>query len=324
MSRKVMATLIVFLLAFMAVGPTLADGSVDGSSYYVPTSAYVSSEHSSPIIKWKWELPDEDPYVPCTQIWPEPFGTKTVTTYIVATDDNGAEDIRRVFIKVFHPDGSEKYQIEAVELPKTGEIIEAIWAGYYNGCIPPEVRDDMLYELEKCTARAWKAEFIMDYHQPPGEYSVVAFAVDTAGAVGSFENTFTYYSLKYLAIDFARGVDFGELVPGVWKRVAGDTDMTTPNKPTVRSGGNDPLWIGVSFTAMVGEVLGKEITEFDAVFRGEEIVFNAGDYVVFENPLLPCHTEQIDFSVHPPLGTPTDMYTGLLYIGIADVEGEVG
>lgn len=310
MEKKTIAALAILLMAFVVVGPVLAEAPYD-----VPTQAYVSGSGTPPFFKWKWELPDEDP-APCTQIWPTPFGVKVVTTYMVATDPNGANDIMKVFIKVFHPDGTEKYQIEAEELPKDGEIISAIDQGVLNGCIDPAVAADMKYELGKCEARAWKACFEMHYHQPHGNYKVTAYAVDTAGNWGEFSNTFYYFSLKYLAIDFAGGLDFGEIVPCVEKIISGDTNMGTPQKPTVQSGGNDPLLIKVHFTKMVGTTLGKEIEDFDAKFLGEKLVFKACVWVEFTNPLEACHTEQIDFSVHAPMGTPADTYIGTLHIAI--------
>jgi len=112
------------------------------------------------------------------------------------------------------------------------------------------------------------------------------------------------------------------IVPGKEQILSGDYDMETPDKPTVQSGGNDPLWISVCFTPMTGETYGKVIEDFDAVFREEKLEFRAGDLVTFSNPLEPCHTEKMDFSVHAPLGTPADVYTGLLYISIGDMPSE--
>ncbi len=312
MERKFAAVLSILFLTSMLVLPVMAQ-----EPFEIPTEAVVTGQGTPPFFKWKWELPDDDPGIPCTQIWPEPFGVRIVTCYLVATDPNGAADIQRVFIKVFHPDGTEKYQVETMEIPREGpEIMEAIDIGVDHGCIPLDVAVDMKTELSKNEARAFKAEFELHYHQPPGEYRVVGYAVDTGGNVGSWENFFTYYSLKYINIDFGAGINFGEIVPSVWQVVSGDEDMTTPEKPTVQSGGNDPILISLHFTTMVGATLGKEIEEFDSTFLGERLEFMACEWVTFSNPLLPCNTEQIDFSVHAPIGTPSDVYFGTLHLMI--------
>jgi len=322
MEKKMVVTLMVFLMMFIVVSPVMASELVSADEPdEVPVVAVVSAGGggvgSAPFFKWKWELPDEDYYTPCTQIWPKPFGEKVVTCYMVATDPNGADDIERVFIKVFHPDGTEKVQVEATELDKTGEeIMTAIDIGVDHGCIPPELAEDMIFELSESEARAWKADFIMHYHQPPGDYLVRAHAVDSYSNVGEYENTFYYHSLMVMKIDFSTGIDFGEIVPGKWQIVSGDYDMGTPKKPTVQSGGNDPLWISLHFTSLVGEEYGKTITTFDAVFKGERIEFMASDWVMFSNPLDPCQTEKIDFSIHALDGTPADTYRGYLHISI--------
>lgn len=314
LEKKTMVALAIILMALAWLSPVVAE-------LEVPTTAVITGSGSPPFFKWKWELPDEDNTTTCTQIFPQPFGNKTVTCYMVATDPNGPGDVQRVYINVFHPDGTKKYQLDARELNKTTEWTEIEWAidtGVNNTCIPPAVAADMKHELEQCEARAFKVNFTMHYHQPPGNYTVIAYAVDTAGAIGSFTNTFEYYSIKVLAIDFAAGINFGEIVPCVEKIVSGDWNMSTPTKPTVRSGGNDPLWISVHFTTMIGDATTKEIEDFDAVFKTEKLTFKACTWANFTNPLDPCETQKMDFSVHAPMGTPADTYRGNMTIAISD------
>lgn len=312
MEKKTVA-LAILLMAIVAVGPVLADSlPVD-----VPTTAQVTGSHSPPVFKWKWELPDEDPFVTCTQVWPVPFGIKVVTCYMVVWDPNGPSDIQRVFIKVFYPNGTEKYQIEAVEILPETDIFDEIDQGVANGCIPLVNATDMKEELTAHEARAFMASFEMHHKQPPGCYDIIGYAVDTAGNTGTIENEFTYYSLKFLAIDFAGGINFGEIVPCVEQIVSGDQDMGTPQKPTVQNGGNDPFYISVHFTDMIGTNLNKKISDFDAVFLAQKIGCTACTTYTFANMLLVCHTEKMDFSVHAPLGTPVDTYTGTVTISIA-------
>jgi hypothetical protein len=149
-----------------------------------------------------------------------------------------------------------------------------------------------------------------------GNYTVIAYATDVYGNIGSYSNTFTYLSLEYLSIDFGAGVSFGTIIPGYEQIVSGDADMTTPGKPTVQSGGNDNITIGVNFSPMVGAAHGKTITTFDSVFLLQRINCTAGTTYYFANPLQPCTTAKIDFSVDPPFGLAVDTYAGNVTISV--------
>lgn len=68
---------------------------------------------------------------------------------------------------------------------------------------------------------------------------------------------------------------------------------------------------------MVGtNPLNKITRTFDARFKGEKVYLDASQWYTFSNPLDVCETQYMDFSLHPPYGTPVDTYTGTLTIAI--------
>jgi hypothetical protein len=284
----------------------------------VPTSGVIPSTAYPPVIKWKWELPDDDPYVSCCQVTPVAGGSKDLTAYFVATDPEGASNIANGWIRVFYPDGSVKVsKIDAVVIP-VAEAESAIDAGVAAGCIPSNVANDMKSELEHGEAVAFKAVFTMYYYEAPGSYTVRAFVTDKWGNEVSYDNTFEYYELKAFAIDFNDGVDFGVLTPCNEKIISGDTDMSTPDKPTIRNIGNVPIYIKVHFSEMTGESdpTHKITGKFDARFKGEKVYLDASQWYTFTDTLNVLETQYMDFSLHPPYGTPVDTYRGSLDIMI--------
>jgi hypothetical protein len=88
MNKKIIATVIsVVILA--SIAPVFAQG--------VDTHAYVPSggAGAKPIVKAKWETPDEDPSKPWTQITPPLtyLGTKPIYYWMIVTDTDGWDNI---------------------------------------------------------------------------------------------------------------------------------------------------------------------------------------------------------------------------------------
>ncbi|MFZ3074328.1 MAG: hypothetical protein WA093_04355 [Minisyncoccales bacterium] len=102
--------------------------------------------------------------------------------------------------------------------------------------------------LAKKTAYAYCCDFTMSYEDPAGSYKVNVWGTNGAGANGSpLSNQMQYLTTKAFDVDFT-AIDYGTVVPSVWKPVAGDTTWTaTPgmNSATIRNVSSTPLQIGV-------------------------------------------------------------------------------
>lgn len=216
-----------------------------------------------------------------------------------------------------------KFQVEAVKLDPTADAaiieqakIDAVAAGLITQAQADDI-DEEIYNTE--TAFMYKATFYMSYHQPAGWYKVATWATDQVGGQSDhLISKFQWWPTKVLDIDFTL-IDFGEIMPCKEKMVPGDYIMETPGSappvmPTMKNEGNVDIVISLHFTAMVGEVKGKTIEDFDAKFKDEKLYFKACETKRFTEPLKLCETEKISFSIHAPDGTPADTYWGMLHI----------
>lgn len=338
--KKIM--LAVFLAVVVSLVPTIAVAAT------FPTEAVVGGGAGSPpYICAKFETPDHDPATNGTQIEPVPGSTRPVKFYVVVGDPNGVDDVSAVYIKVYHPDDSFKYQLDAIRpdwtvIPYDGMIdmdgdcspdmavpdalaaLDAegrITYGYDPRREATMTLDTLMFDLENGKQLLVELMGEMDYHQPAGDYRVEAIVVDQGGESGMLENTFNYLSIVALRCDFS-SINWGRVNVCQWNILYGDADMTTPTKPTIQNIGNDPAKIELHFTAMVGENFGKTITDFDATMLGGHIELVACTPMVITDGTLepvmlpPCTPTQIDFSVHPPTGTPEDTYRGEMTIEI--------
>lgn len=342
---KVLAIAVTMALVLALLLPATALATVVPGET-VPTTATITGSGSPPIIKAQWELPDDYPAIAGTQVDIVPSGTKMMYAYIVVMDPNGRGDIAQVFCDVYHPDGTFKFQVHGVLLDPTvsddmAEMEEAKAAGVaaetgtWTTNVPEMLLDPTLAPVpaepitqdvadwldeeifNTETAYMYKAEIPMEYHQPCGRYTVESWATDQSGEqslrLGSW---YEWVETKVLELDFT-SIDYGEVVPCIEKIVPGDYVLETagpapPVKPTVKNEGNIALTIGVHSTAMVGDATGKTIEDFDTKFRDEKIQYVACEDTWFANPLDLCSTEKIIFSVHAPVGTPSDTYRGEL------------
>jgi hypothetical protein len=173
----------------------------------------------------------------------------------------------------------------------------------------------------------------MNWHQPADTYIVDAMGTDSTGNTGEkLRNYFEFLSIVSLYIDFS-GVNWGPLTMGRTNWVLGDMDPMTTARPTVWNVGNDPGQLRVTNTPLVGVEHGKQILDFDV--RLDQICCHTGEVVCegyVEYPantptlvtddkgnnvlLCPCNPTQIDFSVHPPIGLPSDVYKGQVTLKI--------
>lgn len=335
----ILVALVVSVVSLMALPATAGAADVD-------TEAVVGGTGSAPYVCAKFETPDDDPAAG-TQISPTPGGAKTVKFYVVAGDPNGVDDVSAVYIKVYHPDGTFKFQLDAIRpgwttIPWTGMIdmdgdctgdtsvpdaLDALDAqGRIAYGVDPVRGAPMDLALLKYDLQHGKQILVelvgeMDYHQPAGDYRVEAIVVDKGGKSGTLDNIFKYLSIVALRIDFSK-ISWGTVNVCQWNVLYGDEDLSTPTKPTIQNIGNDPAKIELHATEMVGTNYGKKIPDFDASLLGGHVEFVACTPTIITDPagaaveLPPCTPTQIDFSVHPPEGTPEDTYKGKMTITI--------
>ena len=339
--KKILAVALAIVLILV---PTLTATAAD-----IPTEAVVAGDGggNSPYVCAKFETPDDYPDDPGTQIDPIAGDQRMVKFYVVIGDSNGVGDLSAAYVKVYHPDGSFKFQLDAIKpdwtiIPYDGMID---MDGDCEGDTPvPVALDDLeaqgritygfdpvrgttmdldmlKYDIEHGKQLLVELVGYMDYCQPSGDYRVEAIAVDQVGKAGTLENYFFYTSIVALRCDFER-ISWGNVNVSKWNVLYGDEDMNTPTKPTVHNIGNDPAQIELHFTEMTGQNFGKTIEQFDATMLDGYIELAACESMVITDEagepveLSPCTPTQIDFSVHPPSGTPEDTYTGTMTITI--------
>ena len=360
--KKILAILIALSMIVVAIPAVMANGgpvSNDNEAEYpngadsVTTTAQVAGTsggggtggtgNEPPIIKAKWEYDlcvqlcddncdplcctehDADPDTPGLQVAPVLGGSVTVGYYAVITDPQGISTVQSVYVDVWHPDGTFKYQIELHPLGLTDsgydktDALDA-WDHVtnchhdlikYNGYDDYDIWDEINEEL----AYVYYGWAEISYCQPGGYYYVGVRAVDTFGAWSNYlYNQFWYIPTAAIEVDFDT-IDYGTVVISHTQWVGGDQDMLTPNKPTVRSIGNTPVEIGVWQDDMeFGQTDGHWNVYFDARLSADGTVV---EYDPFEDGvMIPgfiplCDKEKLDFSIHVLKGFPGDVpYTG--------------
>jgi len=336
--KKILA---VTLAIVLTLAPTLTVMAAD-----IDTEAVVGGSGNSPYVCAKFETPDHSDDLG-TQIDPIPGEKRVVKFYVVIGDSNGVDDLSAAYIKVYHPDATFKFQLDAIRpdwgvIPYDGLIdmdgdcegettvpvaLDELEAqGRITYGFDPVRGVDMTLDMLKYDLDHGKQLLVelvgeMDYCQPSGDYTVEAIAVDQGGKAGILRNLFFYTSIVALRCDFDR-ISWGSVNVNQWNVLYGDDDMTTGTKPTVHNIGNDPAKIELHFTEMTGQNFGKKIVDFDASMLGGHIELEACTPMVITDAagapvmLPPCTPTQIDFSVHPPLGTPEDTYMGTMTITI--------
>lgn len=339
MKKALIILLTLGLVAAMVV-PAMATlklhNEVPPNQKTVTTNAVINSPTGeAPIVKKQWEIVDEDLTAPGVQINIVPSGVKMLKSYSVVRDPNGRDDIVNVYVDVYHPDGSFKYQRHATKVTSSTEIDDALTKGVESGELTAAEKAELLDELgNREDAYMYVADLDMDYHQIFGVYTAKCWATDRNSNNGlPVASQYEWVKTPVLEIDFENGISFGLITPCVEKMRAGDYDITTPGDglnglPSVKNEGNCELQLSVKSKRMVGTLFGKIITDFDTKladgachgWQEDKILYSApadGNWsapVTFNFPLRLCHTDKICFSVHAPLGLPSDTYTGQLNI----------
>ncbi|GAF69065.1 unnamed protein product, partial [marine sediment metagenome] len=230
--KKILA---IALAIVLTLAPTLTVMAAD-----INTEAVVGGSGNSPYVCAKFETPDhsEDSG---TQIDPVAGGQRVVKFYVVVGDSNGVDDLSAAYIKVYHPDGSFKFQLDAIRpdwtvilydglidmdgdcvgettVPVALDELEA--QGRITYGFDPVRGVDMTLDMLKYDLDHGKQLLVelvgeMDYCQPSGDYRVEAIAVDQGGKAGTLENLFFYSSIVALRCDFVR-ISWGSVNVNQW------------------------------------------------------------------------------------------------------------
>ena len=334
----------------------------------VPTGVNVTGGTTTPpIIKAKWErdltanLEDGDigHAIPGSQFLPPGVygGTKVVQYWVVVTDPEGVSTVETVTVDVFHPVGPPeygvfKYQVILTHVPKFERGIPQFEKADAAGLVHYNVGYDyaeVWNELDKCTAEVYMGSEVLSYHQPCGDYKVVADACDTGNAWAhengtDLENYFTYVCVPAFEVDF-NALDYGNVSVCSEKWIAGDTVFDAPlapapdpNPATVRNIGNtdikltvhqDDMGFGYSGTTgtayqglrppRVGESSWNVV--FDARMGSDPangMYYDPSVTVELPNTLPLCNTEELDFSIHIVKST-FGPHTGTITLGCVEV-----
>jgi len=282
---------------------------------------------TQPVIENIWVLPDES-LEEGTQIDLVPSGERDdIYACIIVSDAESRDTISDVFVDLYHPDRSFKYQVHANKL-NMQETIECNDLALANGLITSAEHDDVYYNiLSQPNWYMYKAFLPMYYHQPSGEYESLAYATDSTSLLSDAKSrSFEWVAGTYLELDF-NTVEFGNIQPGAWKILNGDLDMGTPSAPTLKNEGNTKVKVGLKFSEFIGQdsLPNKVIDDFDAQLRnfgtdnyleipGEHLEFVADEEVWFAYPISLCRQEKIDFSIHADIGSVPDNYQGEIVV----------
>jgi hypothetical protein len=270
-----------------------------------------------------WILTDDDHTADWTQINPTINGQVCRTVWAVVDDDMGLDNIRNVIYQVQYPDvcnycGCSKGKVDLTRETRDNWIRAAFEGAYVADLISKNDRDALEYNLiTQGNWSIWKGELCLDYCEPAGRWYLFVWAEDFSN---NWKNMvcipFDYVAVAAMYTDFT-SIDYGPVAPGRTKRIEGDKDTGTPNRPTLKNIGNTRIVIQIKSDPMTLEQ--NEITKFDFQFKTEEKDYYVNDgWVTMQDYLCLCNTEKLDLSIHPGDLLPQGTYTGKLYLHIED------
>jgi hypothetical protein len=314
MAIAVVATMVLPVIAHPV--QTLGDPS-QGPDVMTTQTMISTGGGTAPQIKAKWETTsndcwtEDDLVADGTQVNPILSSDKYVYYWVVVTDVP-LSDLDAVYVDVWHPDGSFKYQVSLLNILSDADAL-AYWEAvhthnpsiiYYGGTF---TYDEIHTELFEQTAKIYWGLAKLSYCQPAGEYEVEGIVYDKSGNTGTLTNYFWYvptvgvtYDFTVVDYDSAHGVFLG-----AWNQLDGDTNMGTNLKPTVRTTGNVPVTFAVTQDDMdFGKTNGVTWNvKYKARLGGGSSVWT-NEYFPEENVTLPgylplCTTEKLDFQIFP-------------------------
>jgi hypothetical protein len=237
----------------------------------------------------------------------------------------GLDNIKQVLYQVQYPDvepfcGCSKPKEDFTRETSTGDIEDAIDDAYDAELISKNDKDALYYNLfNQGNWSIWRAELCLDYCEPAGTWTLYVWGEDyNNNYMNVVEIEFDYVAVAVMQTDFS-SIDYGEVSPGVTKRIEGDADMGTHNRPTLKNIGNTRLKLQIKSDEMLMEGEQNGITKFDYQFKDEEEDYDVEDGWFEIGPILClCNTEKLDLSIHPGRLLPQGEYEGTLYLHIEE------
>ena len=211
------------------------------------------------------------------------------------------------------------------------------WDAHLVTVAPGYDQDEIMFELEKCTAKIYMVVGELEYHQPCGNYRVVIHAQDQhSNQATALENCMTYVCMQAFRLDFT-GLCYGDVMLSNEKWISGNTVFETPagKAPnvvlaTVHNIGNMPLKVKIKQDDMGFGYSGMTPTTYQGstkpapgqsswnVIFDARIGGNPADHMYFDpcclasadldactavevilpTVLMPCTPQEIDFSIH--------------------------
>jgi hypothetical protein len=351
--KKMLVIVLALVLSVALSVPALANTNGIG----VPANVVIApGTGNPPIIKVKWETPDEDLTKPGTQVYP-PLAFqayKPVKYWAIVTDPEGKDSVSAVYVDVWHPItepecGSFKYQLQLQKVEKFGPGggIEAFQQAWWNGTITaiginpdtgyPFTYEEIMAELNECSADVYMVEGNLYYHQPAGDYKVEIVAVDNQNNRATLCNHMEYVAVAAVEIDFT-SLSYGSVQPCTWKQIDGDRIFADPpapagagqtNKATVRNIGNTHTQVTVHQTDLYqnGTPLGKTGDQWNVEYaarlgdatQGTKVNYFPCQTITLPEILPLCNTQKLDFWIHIKKFGVSGTWTSTITIGASGV-----
>ena len=310
--------------------PTYAKIVLGGSGDSTGPSGGTGAD--APVIHYAWVWEDEDSSKTGTQVTCVPSGYKTgVEVKIVISDPNGLDDIEDVKAQIIYPEdawpwcGCPKFKIEASQILDSTIIEQQAYNARQAGLITAGQYDEILSKIDNLSWAMYVGYFDMWYCEPAGNYDVLVWGIDGAYQIGEVYSIaahqtsgfgFEFVECLVMEHDF-NSLDYGNIRPSVTQYIYGDTDLNTPEEPTVKNEGNVPIKIRIKSSPLVMANTEYEIDEFDYRFKNSgTVTYSADTWVDIGPTLCVCNTEKLDLSIHAREGLPQGEYSGTFYIQI--------
>lgn len=276
-----------------------------------------------------------------TQVLP-PLGVgmaetdKTFWKYVIVTSPGGYDYISTVYEKLLDPYGNLKPDPKQDSISDevimtlvdsvidAGEIAQVLQDARNNNLLTPDEYveyTDMLHPNKK-QGKMFKIDNSLNNHNEPGEYTLWLKAVDVVGQTTINETyTFDYMTSVGFEIDF-NAVNYGQIVPGYTRIVAGNEMLADDGKPTIKNQGNIPIQVNVTASNLLNDLNQYISAEYLSVALLGDHRWNlsAGQIVPHidnnDGLLMPCTPRQIDFDINAPVSTGAGTYTGTMTIDL--------
>ena len=220
-------------------------------------------------------LTDDDMTQEGNQVMPEPGKNKSVNVVVMVEYGGGADAISDLSLEL----GENEFNVSS--------------------------------ENSSSLTKIFFAQFEMEYHTSPGNYTV-SVSANAGEQLANGSITFEYMRLNAITLD-SDTINFSTALPGGVIDVIGDRDFGTEDKLTIRNFGNVELDIGIMGSRLMsGE---NEISQIQYTLDGED--FNSGlagilgeTFAINDLNLAVLGLNELSFRVNVPEQAKQGLYTG--------------